>query len=299
MLRFNPCLSLACILIGISVFFVACKNKTSSSTAKVKAVQADELEDSVKVQTIFYNVPSPVEVTGIIQKMNLPYYPDLLNPTSNADNYLTQANKALNIGVYGADLSYTRIHNQYQDAANFLKVIHRFSNDLGIPESSERVLIRRLEKSLQDKDSLLKITVETFTNSDSYLKESQRESIAALIVLGGWIEVLYIATNILERDSSNNKMVKLIAEQRYSVKSMLALMLQFSDEKRVKELIPYLKKLNDKFQEIGEERKYKSKLVSKYGQALIENKIKLKIPSNLLIEVKALNDEIRAHIVKK
>jgi hypothetical protein len=285
-------------LLGISVVSFACQNKTKVSSSDLKQEVVGSNQSLKKVKNIFYNVPSPVEVTTIIQKMNLPYHPDLLNPSSNSDNYLTQADKALNMGVYGADLSYIRIYEQYQDAANYLVVVKKFTRELGIPEEGERVIAKRLEKNLQNQDSLLRIITETFTDSDSYLKENQRGSTAALIIFGGWIETLYLATNILEPEAPQNDMVKLIVEQRYSVKNLLALMEQFSDEKRVQDFLPDLRKLNTKFQEIGQVKSGKAKLISKKGKAVIGNKIKLNVPPNLLKDVKTINDRIRARITE-
>jgi len=298
MLKFSIRLSYFLILLGFSFVSVACQNKPKASSSHVKEEVVGNHQNIKKVKNIFYNVPSPVEVTNIIQKMNLPYHPDLLNPSSNSENYLTQADKALNMGVYGADLSYIRIYEQYQDAANFLVVVKKFTRELGIPEEGERVIAKRLEKNLQNQDSLLRIITETFTDSDSYLKENQRGSTAALIIFGGWIETLYLATNILDTDTPQDDMVKLIVEQRYSVNNLLGLMEQFSDEKRVQDFLPDLRELNEKFKSIGREKSGKSKLISKNGKAVIGNKVKLNVPPNILKDVKAINDRIRTRITE-
>lgn len=298
MLKFSIRLSYFLILLGFSLVSVACQNKTKANSSNVKDELVVNHQSLKKVKNIFYNVPSPVEVTTIIQRMNLPYHPDLLNPSANSANYLTQADKALNIGVYGADLSYIRIYEQYQDAAKFLAVVKKFTRELGIPEEGERVIAKRLEENLQNQDSLLRIITETFTDSDSYLKENQRGSTAALIIFGGWIETLYLATNILDPDVPQNDMVKLIVEQRYSVNNLLGLMEQFSDEKRVQDFLPDLKELNEKFKAIGQEKSGKAKLISKKGKAVIGNKVTLNVPPNLLNDVKTINDRIRARITE-
>lgn len=297
MLRFSIRLSYFIILLGLSFVTVACQNKPKTDASKVSKLVENQ-QSFKKVKNIFYNVPSPVEVTSIIQKMDIQYHPDLLNPSANSENYLTQADKALNMGVYGADLSYIRIYEQYQDAAKFLVVVKKFTRELGIPEEGERVIAKRLEKNLQNQDSLLSIITETFTESDSYLKENHRGSTAALIIFGGWIETLYLATNILDLESPQSDMVKLIVEQRYSVKNLLALMEQYPDEKRIHDFLPDLKELNAKFMEIRKEKTGKSKLVSKNGKAVIGNKVKLNVPPNILKELKKINDRIRANITE-
>jgi len=284
-------------LLGATFLSVACKNKNKATQLNVEE-PVESSQNLKKVKNIFYNVPSPVEVTSIIQKMNLPYHPDLLNPSTNSDNYLTQADKALNMGVYGADLSYIRIYEQYQDAAKFLVVVKKFTRELGIPEEGERAIAKRIEHNLQNQDSLLNIITETFTASDSYLKENQRGSTAALIIFGGWIETLYIATNIIDLESPQSDMVKLIVEQRYSVKNLLALLEQFPNEERIKQLLPGLKELNAKFLEISQEKSGKATLKSKKGKAVIGNKVKLNVPPSILKDVKTINDRIRTQITE-
>lgn len=297
MLRFSMCLFCFFSLLSFTLLVVGCrnKNKTVELSVEEPAVSSQNLK---KVKNIFYNVPSPVEVTGIIQKINLPYYPDLLNPSTNSDNYLTQADKALNIGVYGADLSYIRIYEQYQDAAKFLVVVKKFTRDLGIPETGERAIAKRIEDNIQNPDSLLNIITEIFTDSDSYLKENQRGSTAALIIFGGWIETLYLATNIIDIEAPQNDMVKLIIEQRYSVKNLLALLEQFPDEKRIKQLLPGLKELNAKFLEINQDKTGKTTLKMKQGKAVIGNKVRLNVSPEILKDVKTINDRIRTQITE-
>jgi len=297
MLRFSIRLFCFMTLLGATFLSVACKNKNKATQLNVEE-PVESSQNLKKVKNIFYNVPSPVEVTSIIQKMNLPYHPDLLNPSTNSDNYLTQADKALNMGVYGADLSYIRIYEQYQDAAKFLVVVKKFTRELGIPEEGERAIAKRIEHNLQNQDSLLNIITETFTASDSYLKENQRGSTAALIIFGGWIETLYIATNIIDLESPQSDMVKLIVEQRYSVKNLLALLEQFPNEERIKQLLPGLKELNAKFLEISQEKSGKATLKSKKGKAVIGNKVKLNVPPSILKDVKTINDRIRTQITE-
>jgi len=82
------------------------------------------------------------------------------------------------------------------------------------------------------------------------------------------------------------------------VNNLLGLMEQFSDEKRVQELLPDLIELNEKFKSIGQEKSGKSKLISKKGKTVIGNKVKLNIPPNILKDVKTINDRIRTRITE-
>ena len=61
------------------------------------------------------------------------------------------------------------------------------------------------------------IISETFLNSSSYLKENDRQAVAAIVLVGGWIEGLYIATQLVgDKPIENNKLVDRISEQKLS-----------------------------------------------------------------------------------
>ena len=55
------------------------------------------------------------------------YNIDVLNPYDAYSKYTTNKKTALNIGVYGADLSYARMFDQIQPSVNYLSAIKKLS----------------------------------------------------------------------------------------------------------------------------------------------------------------------------
>jgi hypothetical protein len=90
----------------------------------------------------------------------------------------------------------------------------------------------------------LQIISETYSSADTYLKENGRGNTATLIIMGGWVEALYIATNIVvyEGDIAGNEIVKRIAEQKYSLNNLIELVKSYPGDK---ELQTYLEPLYD------------------------------------------------------
>ncbi|PXX97750.1 hypothetical protein DF185_17420 [Marinifilum breve] len=275
----------------------SCNNGNSSKESKLENNLAQPQKFG-PVKNLFYNVPSPLQVTELMKKMDLPYQPDLMNSVNNADNYLSQADIAINIGIYGADLSYIRIYNQFQDAARYLAVIKKFTRELGIPEEQEKITAKRVEENIENQDSLLNIISETFTKSDSYLKENQRGGTAALIVFGGWIETLYLATNIIDLDKPQKELVSLIAQQKHSVKNLIGLLNQYRNDEKINEILPDLKKLDSKFREIEQVKKTPSSLKSKNGKTIIQNKVTLSASNETIKGIHEINNRIRAKLTE-
>ncbi len=296
---FKTSIKISCFILffTLSGITFGCQNK-KPSVEKTPEIEAPQDQKFKSVKTLFYNVPSPIEITEIIKKMDLPYHRDLMNPVSNADNYLSQADIAINIGIYGADLSYIRIYEQFQDAARYLAVIKKFTRELGIPEEQEKITAQRMEANIENQDSLLSIITDTFTKSDSYLKENQRGGVAALIIFGGWIETLYLATNIVDLKNPQKDMVNLISQQKHSVKNLIGLLNQYRDNYKINQILPDLKRLDAKFQEISQTKTSASSIKSKDGKTIIKNQVTLTASNKTISEIKEINNKIRETITE-
>ena len=169
---------------------------------------------------------------------------------------------------------------------------------MGIPEEQERITARRMEENIENQDSLLQIITETFTKSDSYLKENQRGGVAALIVFGGWIETLYLATNIVDLKNPQKEMVNLISQQKHSVKNLIGLLNQYRDNYKINQILPDLKKLDAKFQEISQTKSSASSIKTKDGKTVIKNQVTLTASNETIRAIKEINNKIRETITE-
>ena len=211
-----------------------------------------DIEDTThtkKVSKIFYNVPPPFEMTKLIQESGAEYIEDILNSPENQFKYLTTADAAINLGIYGADLSYTRMFDQIQKSISYLSSLKTLSDELGIPNDEGSMAVNRLEENMANKDSILQIITDTYANADAYLKESDRGNTAALVILGGWVEALYIATSIAE-NTENEMIIKRVAEQKYSLNNLIELLKFYKEDKTIAYYTPKLLELRNSFDKI-------------------------------------------------
>ena len=230
-----------------------------------------------RVRKIFYNVPSPIEMTSVLQKSGAQYKPEILNSFKVADKYVNVPQQALNLGAYGSDLSYVRLFDQIQLSINYLSAIKRLCDELNIPEEQGSFAINRMEKNMDNKDSLLQIISETYSSADSYLKDNDRGNTATLIILGGWIEALYISTNIVIFENSKNKeVVTRIGEQKYSLNNLIELIKSYPNDKDLQEYVPLLMELKKNFENVNIEyikgdvvTEKEKKLTTIYSQAIV------------------------------
>jgi len=241
-------------LMLLTMLFGACQNKQNDNTGEVSLNDTlgftNKTNDDA-VKKIFYNIPSPTEMSSLLKKAGLSYNPEFLHSYKKVDEYTTIAQTSLNLGVYGADLSYNRLYNQTQQAVNYFSAIKRLSDALGIPQEQGGNAVERLESNIENKDSLLVIITEVYSNADRYLKENDRGSTAALIVTGGWIEAMYLAVQVASQSESNKDLTDLIAEQKFSLDNLLGLLNDYPKDEAIKTLIPKLKNLKTAFDKIN------------------------------------------------
>lgn len=160
-----------------------------------------------------FSVPSPIQTALLLQKVGTNYNASLLNSPKNTTKYSTNFQKALNLGIFGADLGYVTIYEQTQDAISFLTAVNSLANDLGVMGAFDRTLLERFEKNLGNKDSLLVLVTDAYQGADAYLKNNERNDVGALILAGGWIETLWFASNVAEQ-TKNEDVIRRIGEQK-------------------------------------------------------------------------------------
>lgn len=183
-----------------------------------------------KAKKVFYTIPSPYETALIFESSGVSYNIGLLNPIDNVSNYSTSDKQALNFGVYGADLSYANIFDQSQQCMFYMNCAKKLADQLGVTAAFDAETIERIERNLNNRDSLMNIINDSYFIADSHLKENQQDYLSALIIAGGWIEGLYIGSSTLRKGKPNEAIMKAIADQKYAMESLVDLMDLYNNE---------------------------------------------------------------------
>lgn len=201
-----------------------------------------------KAKFIFYNMSSPIEMAQIFENSGSSFNEELLFDYLKYSNYSSSKKIAIMMGVYGVDLSYARMHDQAQISVKYLATIKKLAEDLGVPEDYISLTATNIEKNITNRDSLFRLANEAYLAANTYLKGNERESTASLILMGGWIESIYIATSIFDPDEPNNELIRKIAEQKYSLNSLITLLRNDSEDEKISEYISLLTLLKNEFQ---------------------------------------------------
>jgi len=252
-MRSNKKLIRLLIVLGLMVGIVGCSNSDKKTdTSNVVDEEQAQKENLVKeVKKVMFSLPSPVETTLLLKQAGAGYDESLLNPTSNSTKYNTDKQKALNLGVYGADLSYASIFEQDQTIMQYMQVSKKLAIGLDLLAAIDQSIIDRLEANHDNRDSVIRIISETFLNSNSTLKEDNRPEMAALILAGGWVEALYLATQLTKDVVKDKELVERIVEQKLSFGELTQLLGQYTEQNAdIADVVAQLQGVSKAFEEI-------------------------------------------------
>ena len=214
-------------------------------------LDTDTQEQLNTAKRIFYSLPSPLETAMLIKNAGAEYNEDLMNPTSNTSKYITSRSKALNLGIYSTDLSYASLFDQSQATLDYIGAAKEMADGLNILDAIDEETVSELEEQINNRDAIIDIISETLMNSSSFLKENDLEGTASVMLVGGWIEGLYIATNLVDEGDNldDNKLVERIVDQKLSLDIMINLLEsspEDQDAQLVLEDVKVLKTIFDK-----------------------------------------------------
>jgi hypothetical protein len=189
----------------------------------------------------YYGILTPVEICVIFERLAVPYNNAALNPISNQDQYLSNSKAAINTGIYGVDFGYLKMFGLGQEVIDHMVTIREMSNKLGIPDNMFTETIMRVQNDIADPDTITNLMKNAYNDIENHLRQSGRESTAGLMVMGGWVEAMYIATQLVYNPANPDaEVVQKIAEQKYTLTSLLSFMKNYYDDPVV---VYYTKKL--------------------------------------------------------
>lgn len=225
-----------------------------SETKKDEVTEVDkEIVDdpgtdmNVKLGGHFFSIPSPFETANLLKESGAPFDADMINAADNASNYTTDFYKALNLGIYGADLGYITIYNNNSnDAISYLTAVQKLAEEVRVGGAFDKSMIDRFSQNMGKQDSMLVLVSDAYRAGDQYLKNNDKADVASLILAGGWIEALHFATEIGIKHK-NPDVIARIGEQKTTLENLIQLLREYSSQEDYVLLADELQALYDEF----------------------------------------------------
>lgn len=181
--------------------------------------------DSQKIsaQNVFNTISSRATILELTKQANAEYNVQLLNNPDDVSRYLLESSRALNLGVYGADLNVASIYDQTQESMLFFKCVSIIAKSIGVSDSFDENMGDRMTANQSNRDSTLSIITQAFKSADQTLRKNNRPGTSSLLVAGAWTEGLYVACQTA-KETKNEPIVKEIFAQKESLDNLLELL---------------------------------------------------------------------------
>jgi hypothetical protein len=222
------------IQIIIVLFIFSCRNSGRKSTEFVfpeaDSIPVSEAEklSAEAIDDIARNISSPVEIADILQKMSVPFSTTYLASSIDAGKLSTSFEKALKLGILGADLGYLNMYAKTGTAIDVLSSIKKLADGIYVGQFFDFESIKRLSLNRSNLDSLLLLSQKSFNQIDSYLREKGRGQLSALMITGVWIEGQYLASQVLKQHP-DTILRNRVGEQKVILGDLLMLLAPYKD----------------------------------------------------------------------
>jgi hypothetical protein len=273
------------------------KENVTQDTPKDNTAVYDDIKQAEK---IFNALPSPLESAMLIKSAGARFDNALLNPIGNVNSYATNKSMALNLGIYTCDLSFASLYEQTQLIIDYMNAAKKMADGLGILKAIEQSTIDRLEENINNTEVIMEIVSETFMNSSSYLEDNGQPAIAAMVLVGGWFEGLYISTQLVDmNDFNGNKLVGRIIDQKLSIGILLSLLESSKGNPAVDELMVQVNKLKIVFDKIAiTTTPIKTEFDKTSNTTVLKSEVKTDMTPAVFKELSTTVAEIRSTFVK-
>lgn len=181
-------------IITISATLTSCVNqerqKTKDSKFKLNA------ED---VSIVIPELHSISELKTIFEAADMRFDPEIINQQEFVSLYLGDKKIAANIGVYLADLVYVMTTKENPDIQKEYGAVFELAKQYGIADGLLNLTFERYENGNVSMDGFFKLLEESLENSSNNMSESEVSEFNSYLILGNYIEKLYIVSSLLQQ----------------------------------------------------------------------------------------------------
>ena len=242
----------------LSLSLVSCSgdSEAQKSQESIEGLDSISSSDTITVDDdneVTYNLPSALQIAYVFKKSGADFVPSLLNNKSNYSKYNTSNYKrAVNFGVYSADLAYCLFNKKYQQSKEYLKSCKETGSFLGLNQVFESDnMLQRFDKNIAIEDSVVKIVSNMQLKTDVMFEQNKQKHITVIAFAGAWTESMFIATEVYAKDKNKKVLTSLMEQLILSETIIKALRVHQSSEPELPSLIKSVETINSQFNSIA------------------------------------------------
>jgi hypothetical protein len=200
----------------------ACQSGQKGSPVLIHDLEeAESLGGIESFNQIYHLYPSPAEMLSVIDMTDMTFKSSLLNPVSNADQYLDSKAKTYSLGLYMTDLAYAALFGRHEETLDYLETVKSLAEEISILDAVDDSMLKKARENVEYLDSLYNISNEAFMNILSYCEKNERSNTVVMLSAGAFTESLFLAVNMIDDYGSAGQMLQHLADQKYTIDNFM------------------------------------------------------------------------------
>lgn len=221
------------------ITLTSCKSRTAAKQQQqAEKEQVKTIEN--QIQENVYPLPTSAEVIKMLTDLEVGYIIGISNPPENIKKYFLNTSRAINTGVYGADLSYATLYNMQQQVIDYLSAIRSLTTELNISRIYNAALYDSIKQNYDKREELVRILTSSFNDTYSYLAENDEQTLALLVVGGAWVEGMYLTTHVSEAAYQIAGISRVLLEQKKSFEVFLEITKPYLNDPSISDFVKKL-----------------------------------------------------------
>ena len=269
----------------------------SLSDSDVNSDAPLELSEEI-MGDVIQNISSPVEMASLIKKSGAGFSQKTLNKPEKVDDYNTSFKRALNLGVFSADLGYINTFDKNNIVVSYLLSVKELAEGIKVGQFFDFAALKEMASSSNNLDSLMEVSINSFNKMDSYLRDQNRSNVSTLIVTGAWVEGLYISGKVIQ-ETNNEELINRMGEQKDIIDILLIILENYSKDPNFAELVSRMEQIKQAYAEVKITTEFgEPKRIEKDGTLIIVQdeishvEITPEQIDKILVEISSLRDFI-------
>ena len=179
--------------------------------------QAAELSISDdEFYALIQSIPSPIQSTALMQALGIEYTENILHTTDKAKEKSSWYSQSANLGIYGADMGYANLYGE--------------NKKLKVGQFFDLAVIKELIAKKDDVDGLINASQINFQKMNDYLQQQKRGKVSVAMIMGGWIEGLYLSAKVANINPTSVELLENVAQQKLSLDAIDMLLKLYSKD---------------------------------------------------------------------
>jgi hypothetical protein len=250
------------LLFIFTLFFLACQAqqeaKSQEKDAYLDIVNGDslmkEFNDGEILSTVLQSMTSPLEISELVQKSVKKIDTNNLCVISN--NYQTNNQKALAMGIYAVNFGYCNMYGLQEKQISYLKEIERLADELDIKNHIQFDSIYKNSKE-NNLEALINEMQRGFEKIANNNKTGQQNYESFLLLVSFWVEANYqtlLLYDKLQKEKTDTAVVKQwkdrIGEQKITIEMLSLVVALFKPYDRNRYIGNDIKELQKNYETI-------------------------------------------------